>query len=114
MCTLQYWFHSTILRFVFTVTIYLFANLFRFVFLNGVIRLFWNFFNTGMYTYIATCDIDGVHTYKEEDLSDKVRAMLFRMRLVGVGYVIIAITSQVPWIVAVYYFMSGIVHDTLT
>ena len=63
MCTAQWWIHSTLLRMVFTVAIWLFINLFRVVFLGGVIRLCWNYFNSGMYTYLATCNIEAVHTY---------------------------------------------------
>ena len=107
MCTAQWWFHSTVLRLVFTVVIWVFVNLFRVVFTAGVLRLCWQFLNTGYFTYMATCRADGSHTYKEEDLADKVQAMLYRMRLYGLFLVSFAVSTQVPWIVAIYYFSSG-------
>ena len=60
---------------------------------------------------MATTDIDGVHTYKEEDLADKVRAMLAQIRLKGFVLVVIAIATQVPWCIALYHFAAGFIYS---
>ena len=49
---------------------------------------------------------------KDEDLADKVRAMLFRMRCAGFGLVCIAAATQVPWVLAASHFSSALL--TLT
>ena len=107
-------FTCQVLRVVFTIAIWFFINLFRVVFVSGVIRIGWQFLNTGHFTYMATCTADGTHTYKVDDLADKVSAMLVRMRLYGLALVAVAVASQVPWIFAVYYFSNGLVFEALT
>lgn len=109
----QWWFHSTVLRSVFTAVIWLFINIFRVVFLAGLIRLMWQLLNTGYFTYIATTNVDGVHTYKEEDLADQVRAMLGRIRLTGLCLVILAIMSQTPWCLALFHYAQGLSYATV-
>merc|ERR1712072_1327664 len=104
MCTAQWWFHSSVLRAVFIVAIWIFINMFRVLFLRGVIRLCWQFLNTGNFTFLATCGVDGVHTYKEENLANRVRSMLNRMRLAGALLVLLAVATQVPWCYAIYHF----------
>ena len=113
MCTAQWWFHSSVLRAVFIVAIWIFINMFRVLFLRGVIRLCWQFLNTGNFTFLATCGVDGVHTYKEENLANRVRSMLNRMRLTGALLVLLAVATQVPWCYSIYHFASGLVYDQL-
>ena len=64
--------------------------------------------------YIATCTADGRHTYKEEDLADRVASLLSHMRLIGLGLICVAIASQVPWVLAITYYASELVYSDLT
>ena len=113
MCTAQFWFHATVLRMVFTSVIWVFINLFRALVLAGVIRLCWQFLNTGYFTYMATCTAEGEHTYKVDDLAEKVRAMLLRARINGAVLLVLAIATQVPWVLALYQFASGLDSSSL-
>ena len=91
----------------FAVGIWLFVNLFRVLFINGLIRISWEFLNSGYFTYIATCTVDGEHTYEADDLADRVHGMLSGVRWTGIALVGIACASQVPWIWALDHFSRG-------
>jgi hypothetical protein len=108
MCTAQWWFHSFVLRLIFSVTIWVFVNIFRAIFMMGLTRVCWNFLNTGYFTYIATCKADGTHTYEQEHLADKVHGLLGYMRLYGLALIVLSIATQVPWVAALYYFAFGL------
>ena len=108
MCTAQWWFHSTVLSAVFSVVIWLFVNIFRFLLVAGLVRICWQWLNTGYFTYLATCESDGAHTYKKADLADRVDALLGRIRTYGAGMVLLAFGTQIPWIVLLMRFMNGL------
>ena len=114
MCTAQWYFHSTILRIAFTTAIWVFLNLWRVLFVGGVTRVIWQFLNSGYFSYLATCSVDGEHTYTVQDLADKVRALLSKQRLYGAFLVLVACATQVPWISGMYYFSKGLVYEKLT
>ena len=40
-----------------------FINMFRVVFIDGLTRVCWQWLNTGLFTFIATCRPDGSATY---------------------------------------------------
>lgn len=102
-----------VLRTAFCVIIWIFINLFRVVVISGVVRICWPWLNTGTFTYLATCTADGRHTYKEEDLADRVRQMLGRLRLSGLLLVVFACLTQIPWILTIRYFSDGLVYGAL-
>jgi len=108
MCTAQWWFHSTVLSAVFSVVIWLFVNIFRFLLVDGLVRICWQWVNRGYFAYLATCDMDGTHTYNKADLADQVYALLGRIRTYGVGLVVMAVATQIPWIVMLMRFMNGL------
>ena len=114
MCTAQWWLHATVLRMTFSVTIWVFINLWRVLFISGLIRLCWQFLNTGFFTYLATCTAEGKHTYEEEHLADRVRGLLRYTRSIGLLVVVVACGTQVPWIAGLYYFSTGLVFQKLT
>lgn len=112
-CTAQWWFHSNVLRMTFCITIWVFVNIWRSLFVSGMIRVCWNFLNTGFFTYIATCTSNGKHTYEEEVLAERVRGLLSKTRMFGFFMIVVACASQVPWIMGLYYFSTGLVYQKL-
>jgi len=70
MCTAQWWFHARVQRLGFTIFIWIFVNLFRVVLVAGVIRVSWQYLNTGFFTFTATCNSEGGHTYKLEEMEE--------------------------------------------
>jgi len=101
MCTAQRWFHAHVQRIGFTIFIWIFVNLFRVLFLAGLIRLCWQHLNTGHFTFLATCETNGSHTYQQKDLKKKVYGMLYRLHIQGSALIGISLLTQIPWIVAV-------------
>jgi len=114
MCTAQWWVHALVLRTLFSMVIWLFLNIFRIVFIAGLVRVCWNWLNTGHFAYLATCLADGTHTYNEDDLAERVAVMLGRMRLTGLCLVAFACASQVPWIYAIQHFVKDLAYNRLT
>ena len=114
MCTAQWWVHAFVLRTVFSVVIWISINFFRVTLLAGLVRICWEWLNTGNFTYLATCKADGAHTYKDADLADRVGEMLSRVRLTGIALVLVAFCSQIPWILAMRHFVSGLVYGSLS
>jgi len=107
-CTAQWWTHALLLRWIFSVIIWVFLNIFRVVFTSGLTRILWNYLNTGQFTYLATCRPDGSHTYNEDDLAERVAIMLSRMRVVGFFLCALACLTQVPWMYAMSYFVQDL------
>jgi len=71
ICTAQWWGHALVLRTMFALIIWVFLNIFRLVFIAGVVRVCWDWLNTGQFSYLATCNPDGSHTYSEEELAER-------------------------------------------
>jgi len=111
-CTAEWFAHAYVLRISFNLTIYIFINCARVIFVGGVTRICWQWLNTGFYAYRATCTKDGVHTYDVEQLAQKVEGMLNWIKCYGVIMVLLAILLQVPWIVALYAFAEGLIYGS--
>lgn len=111
-CTAEWFGHAYALRFIFTVCVYIFINVARVIFVAGLTRVAWQQLNTGYFSYRATCNREGSHTYEAKKLAEKVEAMLSTIRLVGGGMMILAILMQVPWIVLLSVTSDGLIYDT--
>merc|ERR1712224_450128 len=103
-CTAENYAHALILQMVFSVIIFIFINIARAILINGIVRVMWQWLNTGYFTYLATCTRRGVHTYDEAVLADRVEAMFSKMILIGFAMIAFAIMMQVPWIIALGRF----------
>jgi hypothetical protein len=108
MCTVQWWFHSMVLRFIFSVFIWVFLNLFRRLLMEGLVRCCWQYLNSGKFTILATANADGVTTFKEQDVSDKIYDLISSMRMRGALLILVALLTQIPWIFALYTFANGV------
>ena len=113
MCTAQWWMHALVLKMVFSILIWMFVNIFRVVFIQGLVRMCWQCLNTGNFTFLATATADGVATFKEEDLADRIQEMLIRLRLSGFLLIVLACVAQVPWIFALQHFSSSLINGAL-
>jgi len=112
MCTAQWWLHALVLRTVFSVIIWGFINMFRVVFIDGLTRVCWQWLNTGLFTFIATCRPDGSATYDKDELAQRVQEMLRRMRSIGGLYMLFACLSQIPWVFALEHYVRGLFYAT--
>ena len=62
---------------------------------------------------MAICDIDGQHSYDPEELSKRVRAMLGKMTTVGGAMIAFAAAIQVPWMIYLSSFSSGLAFTAI-
>jgi len=111
-CTAEWFAHAYLLQNVFTIAIYLSINIARVVLVAGIVRVSWQWLNTGYFAYRATCTRDGTHTYDKEELADKVDGLLSWIRLYGALMILIALGLQVPWIVALNGFAEGLIFSS--
>ena len=104
VCTGLWWANSYVLNGLFIVIIWGFFNVGRMIIVGGLARLLWQFLNTGLFAFIATCDAAGIATYKREDLAIKVHAMIGKFRVVGLVFCICACGLQVPWVYGLLHY----------
>lgn len=76
--------------------------------LKGVVRVAWEWTNSGQFTFLGTANLDGTKTYEEDLLAERIRRMLVTMRLTGVALILIAILGQTIWIFPLLYFKEGL------
>lgn len=98
MCNAEYLVHAFVLRFFFSVFIFIMLNIGRFLTMAGLIRVMWRWMNTGLYTFLGNCDINGQVNVDEEKLSAKLESRLGRVVLMGTICIVIAMSSQAAWL----------------
>jgi len=111
-CTAEWFGHAYLLRLAFNLAIYLFINVARSILVGGIVRVVWRSLNTGYFAYRATCTQEGVHTYEQVELADKVAGLLSNIRMYGAMMIGLAVLLQVPWIVALNYFAEGLIYGS--
>ena len=104
MCNAEYLLHAAILRFAFSIFIFVMLNVGRFLTMAGLIRIMWRWMNTGLYTFLGNCDINGEVKVDEEKLSDKLEDKLGRIVSMGILCIVIAVSSQMAWLFALVWY----------
>ena len=104
MCNAEYLLHAFVLRFFFSVFIFVMLNIGRFLTMSGLIRIMWRWMKTGLYTFLGNCDINGQVKVDEEKLSEKLEDKLGRIVLMGTICIVIALTSQAAWLFALAWY----------
>jgi len=112
-CTAEWWFHAYVLKAVFTLGIWAFLNLFRVLSVMGLCRLLWRQLNTGLFAFLGTSTIEGVATFKQEVLADKIHVMLSRIQVFGIVLLFCAVLLQVPWVLALITVAPKVAYDLL-
>ena len=110
LCLAEYYIHALVLRFAFTLFIYLMLNIGRFMLMAGMVRMMWKWMNTGWYAVICSSSRGGQVTVDEDKLADRIEGMLGRLQLIGLLFVCIAIAAQGVWLVGLTYYSARMIE----
>lgn len=109
LCLAEYYFHALVLRFVFTVFIFVMLNIGRFMLMAGMVRTMWTCMNTGWYSVLCSSNIHGQVSVEEDKLADRIEGMLGRLQLLGLLFICVAVLSQAVWLVGLSYYSSRMI-----
>jgi hypothetical protein len=110
LCYAEYYFHALVLRFGFTLFIFVMINIGRFMLMAGMVRMLWKWMNTGWYAALVSSNRDGQVEVDEDKLADRIEATLGKLQLIGLLFVLIAIGTQAVWLVGLTYYSARMIE----
>jgi hypothetical protein len=100
-CETEWYIHSSILKIVCTIVVFLFWNICRTLLLDGLVRIYWKHLVRGNgLNFYSTCNQQGqIDTDTEDQLAVAIKESDIAYRRWGVVYIVMSILLNIPYIV---------------
>jgi len=100
-CMTEWYIHSSILKAVCTVVVFIFWNICRTLLLDGLVRIYWKHLVRGSgLNFYSTCNQQGqIDTDTEDQLSVAIKQSDISFRRMGVIYIVMSFLLNIPYIV---------------
>eukprot|EP00514_Thraustochytrium_sp_LLF1b_P001787 CAMPEP_0184521260 /NCGR_PEP_ID=MMETSP0198_2-20121128/7612_1 /TAXON_ID=1112570 /ORGANISM="Thraustochytrium sp., Strain LLF1b" /LENGTH=956 /DNA_ID=CAMNT_0026911925 /DNA_START=424 /DNA_END=3294 /DNA_ORIENTATION=+ len=123
-CTLEWFGHASFLEIIMTTAIYLIANLSRFIFMGGLVKIFWRHLVNARFSYLGSCTESGKIIYPEEVTEKgesfgkvimvKLHKALASFEREGMAEVVFALLLNAPWIAVLVIVSDRLAYSEST
>jgi len=100
-CVTEWYIHSSILKIVCTIVVFIFWNVCRTLLLDGLVRIYWQQLVRGQgLNFYSTCNQNGqIDTDTEDQLAVAIKESDASYRRMGIIYVVMSMLLNIPYIV---------------